>query len=654
MVGAFLNLCVLSCTLSWAEGLGYGQGKPSDRVGAKTYTSLGIEDEPRYEYGFKHFKYANPDAPKGGVLRLGSHYRDFASMNPALARGTPAPGADWMFDSLLTRAADDPNAMYPRLAKSFVVADDCSYVIFNINMNAKWNNPGVDGCKPSSSGKDERKPVTADDIAFSYDANKKFGNAGASGAFSGVNSYELVDDRRILFRLNPKECTTAIMALGEMTIFSKAHHAQKGREFETVSMVPPQGSGPYVLERVDQSRGQVVYKRVCNYWGAEEPYAKGRYNFDRLSFQTFGDQLGHANAFNRGQLDYRPEYDANQWPPDPRIFKATYDDMSKNKVSMHEVQFAGPQGYQGIGFNSESGPFADRQVRKALALLFDKEYVADQLRSGNAKPVNNYFPGVDLNLTPEGEKKANALLKELKAKYSAKGSVFPDEALTNLKPESVDRKDYAQLNHERKELARKIMEGAGWKLVKDPDNSSKMVWMKGGERFPLVRMVSDDAEREVHYTRRLRDFGLDVDHIRVNDGSSYRWRLDKGEYDLATRYVYWGTTPSGRLMRYLSSEAAKDPVNSMNSTRTKSPVVDDLIHRVLESKPGEDRKVALNALDRVLRAESVMALTTQDKSTRFLIRNRFGRSYEIPSKGSSDLTNIAMDSWWQIEPPETK
>ncbi len=73
----------------------------------------------KYPPGFAHFDYVNPDAPKGGELRLVSNLRTstFDKYNPFTLRGSaPAYLSDLLFDSLLVGAADEVGAAYGLLA----------------------------------------------------------------------------------------------------------------------------------------------------------------------------------------------------------------------------------------------------------------------------------------------------------------------------------------------------------------------------------------------------------------------------------------------------------------------------------------------------------------------------------------------------------
>ena len=116
-----------------------------------------------YPAGFTHFSYANPDAPKGGTLSLigWGGVTTFNSLNNYILKGDAAQGLDLLFDSLMVRAADEPDAVYGLVAESVEVADDKMSVTFYLRPEAKF----ADGT-----------PVTAEDVVFSFEALKEKGH----------------------------------------------------------------------------------------------------------------------------------------------------------------------------------------------------------------------------------------------------------------------------------------------------------------------------------------------------------------------------------------------------------------------------------------------------------------------------------------------
>ena len=113
----------------------------------------------KYPADFKRFDYVNPDAPKGGVVRL-FELGTFDNFNIVIQglKGSIANGATMINQTLTTRSQDEPSTAYGLLAEAAAYPDDFSYVVYRLNAAARWH----DG-----------KPVTPDDVVFSFDAFKK-------------------------------------------------------------------------------------------------------------------------------------------------------------------------------------------------------------------------------------------------------------------------------------------------------------------------------------------------------------------------------------------------------------------------------------------------------------------------------------------------
>ena len=93
-----------------------------------------------YPADFKNFGWVNPDAPKGGRLStIGTGARtSFDSFNAFILKGDAAQGLEYVFDSLMTRAYDEPDAMYGLVAHAAEVAPDRSSVTFRLRPEARF------------------------------------------------------------------------------------------------------------------------------------------------------------------------------------------------------------------------------------------------------------------------------------------------------------------------------------------------------------------------------------------------------------------------------------------------------------------------------------------------------------------------------------
>ncbi len=139
-----------------------------------------------YPPDFKHFNYVNPDAPKGGTFSLvgWGGVTTFNSLNNYILKGDAAQGLELLFDTLMTPAADEPDAVYGLVAESAEVADDRMSVTFHLRPEAHF----ADGTA-----------LTADDVVFSFDALKEKGHPVYHQMLQDVVKAEALDPHTVRY-----------------------------------------------------------------------------------------------------------------------------------------------------------------------------------------------------------------------------------------------------------------------------------------------------------------------------------------------------------------------------------------------------------------------------------------------------------------------
>ena len=151
---------------------------------AEAQHGMAMHGDLKYPPTFTHFDTVNPNAPKGGELKL-AIVGTFDSLNPYILKGTAAPQLrDLTFETLLSRSPNEPLSFYGLVAESVEVAPDRSWVVFNINPKAKWQ----DG-----------KPITAKDVAFSYQTFLEHGTPGQKIYYKKVEKIDVLDERKVKF-----------------------------------------------------------------------------------------------------------------------------------------------------------------------------------------------------------------------------------------------------------------------------------------------------------------------------------------------------------------------------------------------------------------------------------------------------------------------
>ena len=225
---------------------------------------LSLFGDLKYRPDFAHFEYVDPNAPKGGLLHLAT-VDTYSTLNPFTLKGTSAAGAGLPFESLLEGSADEADAAYGLVAASVALAPDRRSVRFLLRPEARRH----DGT-----------PITARDVAFSFEILTTDGHPAFANQLAGVDRVETAGDHEVTFHLADPDNRKLPLIVGGLSIVSEAYY--RDHAFGETTMEPPLGSGAYRVAKVDPGRS-VTYERVADYWGAKLPLNVGRYNFDTIT-----------------------------------------------------------------------------------------------------------------------------------------------------------------------------------------------------------------------------------------------------------------------------------------------------------------------------------------------------------------------------------
>ena len=345
-----------------------------------------------YPPDFTHFAYANPDAPKGGTFSLigWGGVTTFNSLNNYILKGDAAQGLELLFDTLMTRAADEPDAVYGLVAKSAEVADDGMSVTFNLRPEARFS----DG-----------SPLTADDVVFSFEALKEKGHPLYHQMLRDVVKAEALDPHTVRYTFQGDLVRDLPLTVAELPIFSKTYYST--RKFDETTLDPPLGSGPYVVDSLAQGR-TITYRRNPDYWAKDLPVNKGRWNFDKIRFEYFRDRTAGMEAFKAGTYDFREEFTSKVWATE-YDFPAIRDGRVKKEVLPDET----PSGTQGFFINTRRDTFKDKRVREALDLAFDFEWTNRNMFYGLYDRTQSFFENSPMKAEGEPSQAERALLDGL-------------------------------------------------------------------------------------------------------------------------------------------------------------------------------------------------------------------------------------------------
>jgi microcin C transport system substrate-binding protein len=558
-----------------------------------------------YPADFQHFAYVNPDAPKGGTFSLvgWGGVTTFDSLNNYILKGDAAQGLELLFDTLMTRAADEPDAVYGLVASSAEVGDDGMSVTFTLRPEARFS----DG-----------SPLTADDVVFSFDALKTKGHPIYAQTLQDVATAEALDPHTVRYSFKGSLVRDLPLTVAGLPIFSKAYYAT--RDFAATTLDPPLGSGPYTVGDVKQGR-TIVYRRNPDYWAKDLPVNRGRWNFDEIRFEYFRDRTASMEAFKAGTYDFREEFTSKVWATE-YDFPAIRAGKVKKEVMPDET----PSGTQGFFLNTRREQLKDQLVRQALDLTFDFEWTNRNLFYGLYTRTESFFENSTMKALGEPSQAERSLLENL-------GVPVPPAALgAAYLPPKTDGS--GQIRNQLVQ-AGKLLDQAGWIIKNGVRVNAK------GEPLKLEILNFEPAFERVTapFVKNLQLLGIDAS-MRMVDPAQYQRRLKSFDFDITTERYVMRDTPGVELRSYFGSAAASMD-GSLNLAGIADPAVDALVERVIAAKSRDELTTAASALDRVLRAGHYWVPHWYKASNTIAYWDKFGQPETKPR-----FDRGVLDTWW--------
>jgi microcin C transport system substrate-binding protein len=577
---------------------------------------LSLFGQLKYPADFKRFEYVNPEAPKGGAVRLGG-FGTFDNFNLVVAgvKGTVAGGLNEIYDTLMAPALDEVSTEYGLLAEAVSHPADFSYVIYRLRPEAKWH----DG-----------KPVSPEDVIFSLDAFKT-NSPMYSGYYRHVVKAEKTGEREITFRFDGPGNRELPQIVGQLTVLPKhwwegTDASGKKRDVGGTTLEPPLGCGAYRIKEFAAGRW-IVYQRVKDYWAKDLNVNIGRDNFDEMRYDYFRDTTVALEAFKGDTLDWRTENSAKNWAT-AYDFPAVKD----KRVIKEEFPIRSTGVMQAFVFNTRRDKFKDPRVRRALNYAFDFEEMNKQLFFGQYKRIASYFEGTELAATglPEGQELE--ILQGLKDKVPPEVFTKPYTNPVGGTPENVR----ANLRE-----ALRLFKEAGYEV-----RNQKLTNVKTGEVFS-IEFLADDPTFErffLFYKPSLERVGVTVT-ARTVDDAQFVNRERSWDFDGITGSWGESLSPGNEQRAYWGSQAADQP-GSRNLIGIKNEAIDALIERVVFAKDRAGLVAATKALDRVLLWNHYVVPQWTYPFQRTARWDRFARPETMPKYGAAAFPTIW---WWDAE-----
>jgi microcin C transport system substrate-binding protein len=570
-------------------------------------------EAPKYAEGFKHFDYVEPNAPKGGSLsRSAEEIGGFNYLVPYVDQGISVTQIDsWVYSPLAYRSLDEPYTVYGLIAEKMERDPQGLWVRFYLNPKARF---------------DDGTAITAEDVRYTFELLMTKGSFSYRPLYGDVKDVQVEGPLQIRFNFKNNLNRTLALDLASMRVLPehwwKSRDLSNGGGFE-----PPLGSGPYRVSQVDAGRS-VSFERVKDWWARDLPVSRGLYNFDSLKVNFYGDTEIARQLIQSGSFDYNREFSSAGY-----VVGYSGPAIDDGRLQKHILAPARPVAAQGFVFNLDNPLFQDRRVREALSLLWDFEWLNNQIMRGFYVREQSFFPKSEMAATelPDAD--------ELKILEPLRGQV-PEEVFSKIY--QAPKTDGSGYIRDKQLQALKLLAEAGWhaknnRLVNAAGEPLTFSFLDGQGGFD--RLV-------LPYKRTLAQMGITLDFRRV-DSAQYINRLNARDYDMIVVTFPKNGNPlisPGRELYNLYGSQSATEVGSSNAMVLRNPAVDRLIDGLVAANNREQMVRYARALDRVLLWGYYMIPNYYSKGTPSVYANRFGMPKTRP------VYDVGLETWWQISP----
>lgn len=553
-----------------AAALGPVGAAGADEAGAAVH-GISAFGDLKYPADFAHFDYVNPKAPKGGVFSTipstGAYNQSlltFNSLNAFILKGDGAIGMEMTFTSLMSRALDEPDALYGLAARAVTISPDKLTYRFTLRPEAKFH----DGSR-----------LTAHDAAYSLMVLKTEGHPNIQTQMRDLLAAQAIDDATLVVTFARGRARDVPLYVASLPIFSKAYYAT--RPFGESTLDAPLGSGPYKVGALEAGR-YISYDRVRDWWGADLPVARGKYNFDTVRYEFYRDREVAFVGFTGRNYLFREEFTSRVWAT-----RYDFPAIKDGRVKRETLPDDTPSGAQGWFINTRRDRFKDPRVREALTYAFDFEWTNKTIMYGAYARTVSPFQNSDMVAKGPPPPEELVLLEPFRGQV-------PDEVFGEpfVPPVSDGTgQDRALLRR-----ASELLTDAGC-----PIKDGKRL-LPNGEMFRLEFLIEEPTFQPHHmpYIKNLGVLGIDAT-LRIVDATQYQVRLKSFDFDLTVQRFSMQSTPGEGLRPFFSSQAARTN-GSYNLAGVESPAIDALLEKIIAAESRADLTFACRAFDRVFRA----------------------------------------------------
>ncbi|MEO1292522.1 MAG: extracellular solute-binding protein [Pseudomonadota bacterium] len=599
MTVAVLQGAVLGLLLT--AGVSAAQDERSKANEPGSSHAIAMHGSPELPAGFNAFPYARADAPKGGRIVFGEH-GSFDGLNPYILRGrAPFAVRDYVVESLMARSWDEPFSLYGLLAERIDTPEDRRWVEYHLNPAATFS----DG-----------SPVRPEDVLWTIRTLIESGKPNYAAYFRDVVDMRVSGPQSVRFEFSAPNRELPLM-IGLMPVLSEKSF--RGRTFGETPLVPLVGSGPYVVEQVAPGRSMTL-RRNPDYWGADLPASRGRYNLDVIEYQYFRDHTALWEAFKAGQVSVYRAADPARWEEAKTLPAARAGHIQRSEIGHERAS-----GMRGFVFNTRRPQFADRRVREALSLAFDFRWLNSRLFSDNFQRIESYFGGSDLAHRGAATGREYDLLKPYV-------DTLPAGALTAGWRPSMGQGDGR--NRANLRQARQMLVDAGWRYSRGALRNAE------GKRFAFDILLTSYADERVAgiFVEALKPLGISAT-VRVIDDAQYRELMTVYDFDMTVGQWWLSLSPGDEQRLYWGGMGVETP-GTRNYMGADHPAIEAMIEAMLRAKTRQEFTAAVRALDRVLSSGIYVIPFWREKADRYLWWDHVDRPEATP------LYGYRADVWW--------
>jgi peptide/nickel transport system substrate-binding protein len=222
------------------------------------------------------------------------------------------------------------------------------------------------------------KPMTADDVIYSFQAPAGDKSPMYKPFVSNIASIEKVDDKTVRFKLKTPNASFFTSTLAKINLIPKhvwepilTGPTLQGKNAESYQEAQPIGSGPFKVARF-KVQEEILLEKNPTHWAAPK--------MDRWILRIVTNTEAAVGMLKRGELNFMSDYRG-----DPKIL----EDVAKTQKEI-EVAATVDMGFRFVGLNMRRAPFDDVNFRKALSLVINRNLMAQAAWNGYAVPANSH------------------------------------------------------------------------------------------------------------------------------------------------------------------------------------------------------------------------------------------------------------------------